>query len=215
MTKGKFITFEGGEGSGKTTQLKLLHAKLQELGYDMAEITKEPGSRHLEFTKEMRDILLFRDFFPEGVNNLAGLALYFADRAYHVAKFIRPNLEAGKTVICDRHSGSTFVYQSLVFNVLPLDQIKEINYAFTGGLCPDLTFFIDVPAEEAMERLKKPRDQRVAVHDIMPQDFHEKLRNGFIQLSETEPNWIRIDGMGSVEQVEERVWEAMQKFLGK
>lgn len=162
-----FVTFEGPEGAGKSTAIAGVKEILEAEGYQVF-VTREPGSG--EFGKAVRQILLGGlDVIPR-----AELFLFLADRAQHVESEIRPALEQGKIVICDRYADSTVVYQGYARG-MDLELLRELNDLATGSLTPDLTILVDLEPEEGLRRIKD-KDRL----DSEPIDFHRKVRNGFL-----------------------------------
>ncbi len=196
--KGYFITFEGVEGAGKSTQAKMLHAFLQKRNIPSI-LTREPGGTNLG--KKIREILLTptEEIFPPN----AELMLYEADRNIHVHNVIKPNLEKGITVICDRFTDSTLAYQGYARG-LDLNLIEELNNIATEGLKPDLTFLIDIPVEEGFKRIKKEREiDRIEQESF---EFHKRLREGFLKIAEKDKRRvIVIDGKKSPNEIFEEI----------
>jgi len=182
LQMGRFITFEGGEGAGKTTLIRHLAAHFESRGTPVVT-TREPGSG--EFGKRIREILL--DGFS--VTPKSELFLFLADRANHIETFVKPALAKGKLVLCDRYSDSTFVYQSAVRGI---DEkfVRMANDVATGYLVPEITFLLDLDAKIGLARLD--RANRL---DKEPLEFHEQVRAGFLALARREPNrFVVIDG---------------------
>ena len=174
-----FVTFEGPEGAGKSTALRAVAARLREAGHQVVE-TREPGSG--EVGKAVRALLLHGgDLEPR-----AELLLFLADRAQHVSEVIRPALEKGEVVLCDRHADSTLVYQG-VARGLDNAFVRAGNAFATAGLVPDLTLLFDVPAEVGLSRLTNP--DRI---DSFPLRFHQSVREGFLALAKEQPGRIRV-----------------------
>jgi dTMP kinase len=178
MSRSLFVSFEGGEGAGKTTQIEMLDKWMAKLNIPHV-LTKEPGSPHLPECVKIRQLLLdpANDLVPA-----SELMLFLADRALHVEKLIRPRLEAGLHVICDRYVDSTRVYQGVSRGLgrARLDPMLEFA---TGGLMPDLTFVFDVPPEIGLQRARAKgaggdRIEREALA------FHARVRQGFLKLAE-------------------------------
>ena len=196
-----FITLEGVEGCGKTTQAPRLGAAL---GGDVL-LTQEPGGT--ELGREIRTMLLSPK--NAGMAAAAELLLYFADRAQHVEQVIRPALAAGRTVISDRYVDSSLAYQGYGRG-LPLDLLRAVARLATGGLQPDVTFFLDVPVERGLARVG-----RRGAHDRLESEaleFHQRVRRGYQDLMEQDPaRWIRVDGVGAPEEVERRLLAAARE----
>lgn len=176
--KALFFTLEGGEGVGKTTQAELLSEWMNERGIDHI-ITKEPGSPDIAECVEMRKLLLNpeHDLTPS-----AELLLFLADRSQHVEKLIKPALESGKHVICDRYADSTRVYQCA--RGFSRDKVDMLLDFATGGLMPNVTILLDVPIEVGLKRAKAKSNYSGG--DRMEQageKFHEDVRNGFLKLA--------------------------------
>jgi len=195
-----FITFEGIEGSGKSTQARRL---ADSLGGNVL-LTHEPGGTSIG--RAIRSLLL--DPANRAMAPTAEVMLFFADRAQHVAEVVRPALEAGRTVISDRFVDSSLVYQGWGRG-LPLEVIRAVAEAAVGALRPDLTIFLDVPVETGLARVDKR-----GVHDRLEsevREFHQRVRSGYLALISQEPKrWVHIDGSGTAETVFARVSEAVK-----
>ena len=201
MTNGLFITLEGGDGVGKTTQQALLSERLRQEGYACL-CTREPGDTALG--KMLRDLLLYRD----PLARVTELLLYAADRAEHVSKVITPALEAGQVVVCDRFTDSTLAYQGYGRR-LDLEKIRQLNHLATGGLQPHLTLWLDLPLEVGLARARS-RDRIEREH----LEFHRRVHQGFQALAAAEPQRIiRIDAHGSKTEVADRIWSAVSRVL--
>ena len=201
MTNGLFITLEGGDGVGKTTQQALLSERLRQEGYACL-CTREPGDTALG--KMLRDLLLYRD----PLARVTELLLYAADRAEHVSKVITPALAARQVVVCDRFTDSTLAYQGYG-RKLDLEKIRQLNHLATGGLQPHLTLWLDLPPEVGLVRS--------GLADRLEQErleFHRRVHQGFQALAAAEPQRIiRIDAHGSKTEVADRIWSAVSRVL--
>lgn len=198
---GRFVVFEGGEGSGKSTQARLLAERWGAL------LTFEPGGT--EVGQQLREILLS----PEtgDLDPRAEALLMAADRAHHVATKIRPALHRGKDVVCDRFVGSSLAYQGYARD-LGIDEVQALSTFATDGLVPDLVLLMVVPPDEAGIRLAaagKP-DRLEAAGD----EFHRKVAEAYLILAKHDPDrWVVIDGSGTIDEVEGRVLEAVEARL--
>jgi dTMP kinase len=204
-----FITLEGGEGVGKTTQQALLALQLRQAGYPCL-CTREPGGTALG--RALREILLHGD----PLTPLAELFLYAADRAEHVQKCILPALAAGQVVVCDRFTDSTLAYQGYGRG-LDLEKIRQLNHLATGGLQPHLTLWLDLPPEVGLARKASGRGSRTGLADRLEQErleFHRRVHQGFQTLAAAEPQRIvRIDAEGSPLEVAARIWSVVKPRL--
>ncbi|CAN2228474.1 Thymidylate kinase [Candidatus Nanopelagicaceae bacterium] len=190
-TKGIFIAFEGGEGSGKSTQSKLLKKWLEEEGEEVV-LSREPGGT--EMGKDLRRILL--DHSTGEISPRAEALLYAADRAHHVYSKIRPALDRGEVVITDRYFDSSIAYQG-AGRVLVSGEVARISRWATESLFPTLTILIDLPAETGLGRLKS-KDRL----EVEPLDFHERIRQEYLQLSLLDPErYLVVDGRQTVEDI--------------
>ena len=195
MTKGLFITFEGADGCGKTTQLMLLAKYLKSKGRDVI-VTREPGARGLG--EKIREILLNYD---GEVSSQAEAFLFLADRAQHIDVIVNPAVKNGKIVLCDRHTDSTIAYQGYGRG-LDIDRIKMLNNLATGDRRPDLTFVFDIDVETSMKRVgnKKDRMESAGV------EFFNRVRNGYHKISELEPERVKVlDASKSIEDIHKEV----------
>ena len=211
---GTFITFEGIDGSGKSTQLRLLGNFLRANGYD-ALLTREPGGTTLGL--RLRAALL--DAMEE-VDPLTELLVFAADRAQHVRRVLRPALAAGRVVISDRYADATVAYQGAGRGFGP-ELIAQIVQLATEGLKPELTLLFDVSIAESTSRTTRrstsktststaPRDRL----DIENADFHSRVRDAYLQIALAEPERVKlIDTSGPVEQTHERVKQIIVPFL--
>jgi dTMP kinase len=194
-TKGIFIAFEGGEGTGKSTQAKLLKAWLEQEG-ETVILSREPGGT--ELGKDLRKILLGHE--TGAISPRAEALLYAADRAHHVFSVIRPGLDAGDVVITDRYFDSSAAYQG-AGRVLNPSEVARISRWATESLYPTLTILIDLPAEIGLGRLQS-RDRLEAE----PTEFHERVRQEFLQIAMMDPErYFVVDGTQSVEEIHTQI----------
>ncbi len=195
MTKGLFITFEGADGCGKTTQLMLLAKYLKSKGRDVI-VTREPGARGLG--EKIREILLNYD---GEVSSQAEAFLFLADRAQHIDVIVNPAVESGKIVLCDRHTDSTVAYQGYGRG-LDIDRIKMLNNLATGDRRPDLTFVFDIDVETSMKRVGNEKDRM----ESAGVEFFNRVRNGYHKISELEPERVKVlDASKSIEDIHKEV----------
>lgn len=197
MQRGLFITFEGADGCGKTTQIELLDKYLRAAGRDTL-LTREPGSRGLG--EKLREILLNYD---GEVSPTAESFLFLADRAQHVDCIIKPALKEGKIVLCDRHTDSTVAYQGYG-RELDITQINYLNNIATGGLKPDLTIVFDIDVETSLARVGKNKDRM----ESAGVEFFNRVRHGYIDIARKEPDRVKvIDSSDTIENIHKKVLE--------
>jgi dTMP kinase len=210
---GTFITFEGIDGSGKSTQLRLLNNYLRAHGCQ-ALVTREPGGTQLGL--RLREALL--DALEE-VDPLTELLVFAADRAQHVRRKLLPALETGAVVISDRYADATIAYQG-AGRGFPPELISQIVQLATGGLKPDLTLLFDVSIEESVSRTTRRSSSKSSGRgardrlDIEAAEFHTRVRDAYLELAAAEPERIKvIDTSGPVEQTHYRVKQILVPFL--
>jgi len=205
--RGRLITFEGGEGCGKSTQLELTAARLEAMGRQVVR-TREPGGTPL--AEAARRIILDPALDPDP---LAELFLLEAARRDHVRRVIGPALERGAVVLSDRFTDSSTVYQGLVGG-LPAATVEGLNRLATGGLVPHLTVVLDLAPEEALPRVRRRNGAADSRQDARPMEFHRRVAESFRRLARRHPERIRVvDGSGPVEAVFERVWAVVEEVL--
>lgn len=199
---GLFVSFEGGEGSGKSTQVARLAARLRSLGHDPL-VTREPGGTPVG--EGIRALLLDHERRPSA---LTEALLMVASRAQLAATVIRPALEAGRIVLCDRYGDSTLAYQG---GGRGLDgaMLADWNRAATGGLVPVLTLLFDVPSAIGLDR-RHAAASAINRLDKEPAEFHDRVRRRYLELAAAEPErWVVLDGSVSTDELEARVWEVV------
>lgn len=207
---GIFITFEGSEGCGKSTQIARLAERLQQEHADRSVVTlREPGGTALG--EQIRHLLQHGDSSMSIVSE-AELLLFAASRAQLVREIIQPALEQGSIVLCDRFFDSTTAYQGAARALNP-DQVKMINSFSVGEVVPDLTFLLDMEVMEGRERMKK-RNAVSSIVDRMEQqsdDFYEAVRQGYLEIAKKTPKRIiLIDAAASADEVSEKIWEILK-----
>jgi dTMP kinase len=205
---GAFITFEGIDGCGKSTQLRLLASELRARGVPVVA-TREPGGTPLG--KKLRTALLD---VQEQVDPLTELLVFAADRAQHVRKHLLPALERDQVVLSDRYADATVAYQGAGRGFKP-ELIEEIVQLATGGLKPDLTLLFDLSVpESAVRTRKRVQNKRTDRLDVEDEAFHMRVRDAYLRIANAEPERFRIiDASGSVEQTQQRVMEIVMPFL--
>lgn len=204
MTKGLFITFEGADGCGKTTQIKLLDKYLRDKGYKTL-LTREPGAKGLG--EKVREILLNYD---GEVSSKCESFLFLADRAQHADCIIKPAIENGTIVLCDRHTDSTIAYQGYGRGV-NIDELKALNEMAVGSLRPDLTFVFDIDIETSMKRVGNEKDRM----ESSGTEFFERVRQGYLEIAKQEPERVKvIDSKQSVEEIHDEILELVKNVIG-
>ena len=201
-----FITFEGGEGGGKSVQSRALYRRLSQLAIPSL-LTQEPGG-----TPFGRKIARWLKWSTDtDISPLTELLLFNASRAQLVAEVIKPNLANRKVVICDRYADSTTAYQSYGRG-LDLGMVEAVNRTATQGLKPDLTILLDMCAEAGLAR-KEEKQDRFEQEDI---SFHNKIRMGYLKLAAEEPErWLVIDARESKPAIEKIIWQKVSQLLSE
>ncbi len=203
MKKGIFITFEGADGCGKTTQIELIKKYLDENNIENV-LTREPGGSDLGL--ELRKILLHYD---KPVSNIAELFLYLADRAQHTEYTIKPLLDEKKVVLCDRYIDSTVAYQGYARKG-DINKIIKLNDLVTNSLKPDLTIVFDIDSNIAQSRLKGEKD-RLEKEGL---EFHKALRQGYLELAKNNPERIKvINADDTIENIHKKCIELIKGFI--
>lgn len=210
MNKGFLVTFEGGEGCGKSTQIKLFIKFLEEQKLNFI-LSREPGGCVLG--EKIRAILLHS---KEDMSALSEFFLFCANRAEHVKEVIKPALEEGKIVVIDRYYDSSLAYQGYAGN-LDIKKLKDITAFATDNVVPDLTFLLDISYEEGFGR--KAKDENLKNLDRIEQRdraYHEKVRQGYLKLAKEEPNrFVVIDASKSLEEIHEEIIKIFLKRIKK
>lgn len=204
MSKGLFITFEGADGCGKTTQLMLLAKYLKAQGREVV-VTREPGARGLG--EKIREILLN---YNGEVSSRAEAFMFLADRAQHIDVIVNPAIKSGKIVLCDRHTDSSVAYQGYGRR-LDIDEIKRLNSIATNGKKPDMTLIFDIDVETSMARVGDTKD-RMESAGI---EFFNRVRNGYLEIAKQEPNRVKVlDASKSIEEIHKNVIALYEKLNG-
>jgi dTMP kinase len=203
MRRLPFITFEGSEGSGKSTQVQRLAARLERSGVPYL-VTREPGGTPIGET--IRELLQFASH-NSGMTPEAELLLFEASRSQLVREIIKPALERGMCVIADRFFDSTTVYQGAARKLDP-ETIERLNAFAVGDCIPDIAFVLDIDAATAKSRMQKPR--RPDRMEQEPAEFYERVREAYRELAAREPNRVvLINGLHNADQIENEIWETL------
>lgn len=204
---GLFITFEGGDGSGKTTQINLLAKWLESEGHTVV-LTREPGGTDLGI--ELRNIVMHRKGF---IAPRAEALLYAADRSHHIHTLVRPALERGDIVVQDRYLDSSVAYQG-AGRVLDPDEVRKLSLWGTEELMPDLTVLLDVPAATAKQRQAQSTRQYDRL-EAEAEDFHTRVRESYLSLANTDPErFLVVNGELAVEQIHQMITAKVSDLLG-
>lgn len=207
MAQGRFITLEGGEGAGKSTQISRLAAHLQTLGHETIE-TREPGGS--PGAEKIRDLLINGP--TDRWDGITEALLHFAARREHVQKTILPALQRGRWVLCDRFADSTLAYQGYGHGV-EREFLQTLYRETVGALEPDLTLILDIPVEQGLKRADT-RGAGGTRYERMDKAFHTRLREGFLDIARNNPQRCTvIDATGSMDQVAADIWQVVEKKL--
>ena len=202
--KGKFITFEGSEGCGKSTQSKLLYQYLKDKGFDVV-ILREPGG--VTVSEKIRALLL--DVKNESISPVCEMLLYMAARAQVVDELIKPELLKGKIVICDRFLDSTIAYQGFGLG-LEIKAIKFIGRVAASGIKPDLTIFLDLPVDKGL-RFRRHSLDRI---EKRPLSYHKEVRSGYLKLAALEPNRIKkVKVESNLNLTQSKIRELVKRYV--
>jgi len=196
-----FITFEGPDGCGKSTQVTLLVEHLQRAGYKI-RATREPGGTSIG--EQIREVV--HDPRNKEMDPVAEVLLYSASRAQHVAQVIQPALAEGAIVVCDRFSDSTIAYQGYGHG-LDLEMLRSITRFATRGLVPSLTFYLDIAPETGLRRRQQDTSAEWNRLDAQALSFHQRVHQGYLKMVEAEPErWFVLDGEMAPQAVHEAIW---------
>ena len=203
MLNKRFITFEGGEGSGKSTQIRLFKKKLSKIGNVI--LTREPGG-----TKESE---LIRKILVKGketkFSDEVEILLLYAARKDHLDKVIIPNLKKKNYVLCDRYIDSTFAYQAKGKHS-NLKLIRLLNKSITGNFLPSLTFYLDIDPSKGIRRSKRSSNKELRFEN-MPLSYHRQIRQNFLKLSKKHKRIVKIDASLSKKEIEDTIWNVFNK----
>ena len=203
---GLFITFEGGEGCGKSTQIATLKARLEAMGKTVMQ-TREPGGTALG--ESVRNLLQYDDA-GQGMSPEAELLLFAASRAQHVRELIAPAIAEGQIVLCDRFLDSTTVYQG-VARAIDSKKVDTINQFAIGDTKPDLTILIDLPPEIGLARVHARSNGKLDRMEKEAIEFFQAVRQGYLDLAKSEPKrFLVLDGSQSVEELETQIWQKVE-----
>ena len=206
--KGCFITFEGVEGSGKSTQINLLADKLRETGKEVV-LTREPGGTNLG--QKIRKLLLDPDNID--MDNRAEILLYAADRAQHVKKKIIPALNEGKIVLTDRYIDSNIAYQGYG-RKLEMDMVRNVNEWVIRDVWPDLTILLDIDAQKGLERARNLSPDKKG--DRLEQEiitFYENIREGYLKIAKKEKRFVVVDGNQKPKDIHNKIFKIIKERL--
>ncbi len=205
-----FITFEGPEGSGKTTISNIIEKRLEDIGYQVVH-TREPGGTPI--AEQIRNIIL--DKANTMLDARAEALLYAASRRQHLVEKVWPALKEGKIVICDRYIDSSLAYQGGARN-LGVENVLNINMFATEGTFPDITLLFDIKPEDGLHRIAANANREVNRLDLEKIEFHKLVRNTFLELAKQYKNrYVIIDASKPLDEVVENTWKEILKKLGK
>ncbi|MEK7165445.1 MAG: dTMP kinase [Patescibacteria group bacterium] len=207
MQRGYFITFEGGEGAGKSIQVEILTSHLHEDNYPIV-VTREPGGTRIG--EQVRDITHSQENVD--LESTTEAYLMAAARAQHVSQIIEPALEAGKIVVCDRYVDSSIAYQGYG-RKLGAATISQLNELAINGAIPNLTILLDIDTEKGLRRRHKSTKSKDRL-DVQQRDFYERVHRGYLELVENHPSrFVKVDASRSIEKVAVEIWTEVKKRL--
>jgi dTMP kinase len=202
MKKGLFITFEGPDGAGKTTIINMVAKQ-----FEHVVITREPGG--IDIAEQIRSVIL--DKKNTAMDSRTEALLYAAARRQHLIEKVKPALDAGRVVLCDRFVDSSLAYQGYARG-LGIDQVWKINQFAIEEMMPDLTLYFDIEPEEGLKRINKSKGREINRLDLENLEFHHKVREGYLLLMERFPERIvKIDASGTVDEVFQKTMEVLTK----
>ncbi len=205
--RGLFITLEGGDGAGKSTQIKFMKSFFEERNF-VVVCTREPGGTNI--SEKLRNILL--DKTNSEMEAVTEMMIYAAARSQSVREFIEPALNRGEVIICDRFVDSSIAYQGYGRNLG--DMVANVNLYATGGLKPDITFWLDIDPKEGCARAAKAGEPDRLEREAL--DFHCRVREGYKKISQTEPDRVkRIDAAGSIEDIRKEIESYLEQLIAK
>lgn len=206
MSKGLFITLEGGDGAGKSTQMNNIEAYFDERGFSCVR-SREPGGTSIG--EKLREILL--DPANCEMTAVTEMMIYAAARAQHVREFIRPALEQGKIVICDRFVDSSIAYQTYGRELG--DMVQAVNEYAVDGVMPDITFWMDINPEAGRERIGFREDSSLDRLEMEKMDFHQRVYDGYSRLCQDEPDRVkRVNATGTIEEIRDEIYRYLDEL---
>ncbi|WBW99678.1 dTMP kinase [Oceanirhabdus sp. W0125-5] len=208
MMRGLFITLEGGEGCGKTTQIELLNQYFKNKKINFIN-TREPGG--IDISEQIREVILNKD--NTAMDSVTEAMLYAASRRQHMIERVIPALESGVTVLCDRFVDASLVYQGYSRGI-GIDQVMKINEAAIEGYMPDLTIYLDIEPTLGLERIHSNENREINRLDLEGIGFHEKVREGYMLIAKKYPERIKtVDASGCIEDVHKKIVEVIEDSL--
>ncbi|MCS0791087.1 dTMP kinase [Cytobacillus pseudoceanisediminis] len=208
MKKGKFITVEGPEGAGKTTIIDMLASNLAKEGYQVLQ-TREPGG--IEIAEQIRSVILDKNNTKMDPRTEA--LLYAAARRQHLAEKVKPAMDKGYIILCDRFIDSSLAYQGYARG-LGIDEVYSINSFAIEGMMPELTLYFDIEPEAGLDRINQHKGREVNRLDLEKLDFHHKVREGYLKLMELYPERIfKIDASGTLEEVYQQAESKLKELI--
>lgn len=209
MTRGLFITIEGGDGAGKSTQIANIESYFTNLGYK-CHITREPGGTPIG--EKLREVLL--DPSNKEMSATTEMMIYAASRAQHVAEVIRPAMERGEIVICDRYVDSSIAYQAYGRNLG--EAVHAVNTYAIGGVMPDITFWMDIDPEAGRKRIGTRENSDLDRLEQEKLDFHYKVYEGYKQISLAQPERVkRIDANRTIEEIKDEIYRHLDELCSR